>query len=190
MPSGTTMGHVHLHVGDLAARGGLLSPRARLRQNRRGPIRARCSCPLAVITITWETTPGRLARPRRRAMRGCCNGRSSCLPAADVADAARSLQAAGHEAEESGGRRRCGGPVGHERAPDAAAIAVAILRQPAAAPANEECRVKALRPQATRSGQGGRKVRSANADRPLPPSTRRVINDDLPAVCSGVDVYG
>jgi len=37
---------------------------------------------------------------------------------------------------------------------------------------------------------GSRKeVRSANADRPLPPSTRRVINDDLPEACSGVDVY-
>ena len=39
------------------------------------------------------------------------------------------------------------------------------------------------------TSESRKEVRSANADRPLPPSTRRVIKDDLPEACSGVDVY-
>ena len=130
MPSGTTMGHVHLHVGDLE--------RAEAFYHRAlGFDKMVWSYPGALFLSaggyhhhlgnnTWSSGPPASPGDARLLQW------TIVLPAAtDIADAARSLQAAGHEAAGVRRRRRLDRPVGHERAPDAAAIAVAILRQPA-----------------------------------------------------------
>ena len=129
MPSGTTMGHVHLHVGDLE--------RAEAFYHRAlGFDKVVWSYPGALFLSaggyhhhlgnnTWSSGPPASAGDARLLQW------TIVLPAAaDVADAARSLQAAGHEVQESEDGVVCGRPVGHERAPDPAAIATAILRQP------------------------------------------------------------
>jgi len=67
-PPGTTMGHVHLHVGSLADAEAFYHRALGL---DRGTIPARCSWRPAAITITSARIPGRLA-PRRRPI-----GRSS-----------------------------------------------------------------------------------------------------------------
>ena len=64
MPAGTVMGHVHLHVGDLDGRRGVLSRRLSASTKWCGTTRARSSCRPAAITITSAPTPGpRTCRP-------------------------------------------------------------------------------------------------------------------------------
>ena len=67
MPSGTTMGHVHLHVGDLERAEGVLSPRARLRQG--GVVLPGCA---VLVRRRLSPSPGKqhlVVRPARVARR-------------------------------------------------------------------------------------------------------------------------
>ena len=101
MPAGTTMGHVHLHVGDLDARGGLLSPRARLRQSgvelpgRALPVRRRLSPSSGHQHLVVRT-----ARDGRRCAPAVVDGVAACRRRMSRRRR-RSLRAAGYAVQEA-----------------------------------------------------------------------------------------
>ena len=79
MPGGTSIGHLHLHVGTWSKRR-LFTQRGLALIARCGTTPARCSSLPGVTTTIWAPTPGPAAAPRLQVsrMRGCSSGPSSC----------------------------------------------------------------------------------------------------------------